>query len=301
MKDYRRFFAIAIILALVVFIGCLIVIPEFPTFSNIDFSKEVTGALTEGGTEENASSLEAGSKGDYNTLRSWGLVRGSSPGLLPRPNPGAAEMLAQYYGIYLGNTEEKIIYLTFDEGYENGYTSKILDVLFENKVNAIFFITGPYLEKEEALIQRMIDEGHAVGNHSINHKSLPMITDEEIDREITGLDRRFFERFGKNMVFLRPPKGEYSERSLKITSDLGYTNVFWSFAYDDWATNNQRGWEFAYDKVIRNLHNGAIILLHAVSSDNAEALDAIISEARNQGYEFGNVFDLQKIGQGGKP
>ena len=97
------------------------------------------------------------------------------------------------------------------------------------------------------------------------------------------------------MVFLRPPKCEYCERTLKVTSDLGYINVFWSFAYDDWNTSNQRGWEYAYNKVIKNLHNGAILLLHAVSSDNAEALDAIIKEARRQGYEFGNVYDLEDM------
>jgi len=147
----------------------------------------------------------------------------------------------------------------------------------------------------------MVEEGHAVGNHTISHKSLPTLSDEEIERETTGLDRRFYEKFGKNMVFLRPPKGEYSERTLQITSELGYVNVFWSFAYDDWNTKNQRGWEYAFKKVTGNLHNGAILLLHAVSSDNAEALDAIIKEARRQGYEFGDVFDLEDLARRGNP
>jgi peptidoglycan-N-acetylmuramic acid deacetylase len=229
-----------------------------------------------------------------NSLLQWGIVRGG-PGRQPRPDPGTPELLAKYNSLYIGDTGKGVIYLTFDEGYEKGYTSKILDVLYENEVNAIFFITGPYLEKEEALVRRMVEEGHAVGNHTVSHKSLPTLSDEEIEKETTGLDRKFYGKFGTNMVFLRPPKGEYSERTLKVTSDLGYINVFWSFAYDDWNTSNQRGWEYAYNKVIKNLHNGAILLLHAVSSDNAEALDAIIKEARRQGYEFGNVYDLEDM------
>jgi peptidoglycan-N-acetylmuramic acid deacetylase len=144
----------------------------------------------------------------------------------------------------------------------------------------------------------MLDEGHAVGNHSVNHKSLPMLDDAELEKEVTELERRFLEKFGGDMVFLRPPKGEYSERSLGLTSRLGYVNVFWSFAYDDWSVNNQRGWQYAYNKVINNLHNGAILLLHAVSSDNAEALDAIIKEAKNQGYVFGDVHELEKLARG---
>ena len=129
-----------------------------------------------------------------NSLLQWGIVRGG-PGRQPRPDPGTPELLAKYNSLYIGDTGKGVIYLTFDEGYEKGYTSKILDVLYENEVNAIFFITGPYLEKEEALVRRMVEEGHAVGNHTVSHKSLPTLSDEEIEKETSGLDRMFYGKF----------------------------------------------------------------------------------------------------------
>lgn len=290
MKNVTRIFAVVVIGVMLVLTLTRIIIAGTEEDA-IDFSMEITGLIPGDFTMLDMDVVKPEST-DFNKLRRWGLVLGDSPGKQPRPDPGTPELLARYNSLYVADTDQKVIYLTFDEGYENGYTSKILDVLYENDVNAVFFITGPYLEKEDALIRRMLDEGHAVGNHTINHKSLPGLSDEEIEKETTGLDRRFYEKYGENMIFLRPPKGEYSERTLKITSELGYINLFWSFAYNDWDTGRQRGWEYAYNKVINNLHNGAIILLHAVSSDNAQALDAIIREARRQGYEFGDVFDL---------
>jgi len=144
----------------------------------------------------------------------------------------------------------------------------------------------------------MVEEGHEVGNHTVGHFSLPTLSDEKMQKEVTDLDKLFFEKFKKHMVFLRPPKGEYSERSLEITSKLGYINVFWSFAYDDWHRDKQRGWDYAYNKVMANLHNGAILLLHAVSSDNAQALERIIVDTRKKGYEFGDITDLIEIARG---
>lgn len=296
MKDISRLFAIVVIVVMsVLTIRTMILAGR--TEDVISFEDEITGLLPEDNTEGGMDIAVHTEKG-YNSLRRWGIVLGG-PNRQPKPDPGTPELLSRYNSLYVGDTQEKIIYLTFDEGYEKGYTGKILDVLYENQVNAIFFITGPYLEKEEDLVRRMVEEGHAVGNHTINHKSLPTLSDEEIERETTGLDRRFYEKFGRNMVFLRPPKGEYSERTLQITSELGYINVFWSFAYADWDTSRQKGWEYAFRKVTGNLHNGAILLLHAVSSDNAEALDAIIKEARRQGYEFGDVFDLEDLARRG--
>ena len=195
----------------------------------------------------------------------------------------------KYGAIYLMPEEGNKIYLTFDEGYENGYTGKILDTLKEKNVKAIFFITGPYLEKEKDLIQRMIDEGHQVGNHTINHPSLPSLSDKKVEDEVLDLDRKFYEEFGKSMKYLRPPMGEFSERTLSITKSLGYTNVFWSFAYRDWETDNQKGKDHAYNTVINALHPGEVMLLHAVSKDNAEALGDIIDTAREMGYEFGEL------------
>lgn len=299
MEKIYKYFSFFIIIVLAAFTLFLLVAPELPGMAKYVFAEELTGALSEGeyiGMAEQKY-YASGINDSYSRLKSWGLKRGEK-GELPKADPGAPEILAKYNSLYLADTGKKTIYLTFDEGYENGYTSKILDVLYENKVNAIFFITGPYLDKEDALIQRMLDEGHAIGNHTINHKSLPLLGDKEIEEEVVGLDRNFHRKYGRNMVFLRPPKGEYSERSLNITSNLGYVNVFWSFAYDDWAIDRQRGWEYAFKKVTDNLHNGEIILLHAVSKDNAEALDAIIEYARASGYEFGNVFELEKYARG---
>lgn len=266
------------------------------SFQDMDFETEITGGYDEK-TYEAGLTFEAASGDGVHRIRSWGIAREKN-NKTPRADPGAPELLRKYQGIYLADVEKPIVYLTFDEGYENGYTEKILDVLLEKKVNAIFFITGPYLNQQEALVRRMVEEGHAVGNHTVGHFSLPTLNDEKLRREVTDLDSLFYEKFNKHMVFLRPPKGEYSEHSLAVTSELGYINVFWSFAYDDWNRNNQRGWEYAYNKVMPNLHNGAILLLHAVSSDNAQALERIIDDTRKKGYEFGDVFNLIPLARG---
>ena len=264
------------------------------SFNDLDFENEIS-ALSENGLP--ASNIYHAGTGDENRIRGWGIVR-AKDNKTPQADPGAPELLKKYNGIYIADTGKPVIYLTFDEGYEAGYTPGILDCLKKHNVNAIFFITGPYLNQHEELVRRMVEEGHAVGNHTVGHFSLPTLSDEKMRNEVSELDRVFYEKFKKHMVFLRPPKGEYSERSLKITSEMGYINVFWSFAYKDWDRNNQKGWEHAYNNVMPNLHNGAILLLHAVSSDNAQALDRIITDARKKGYEFGDVFDLIKIARG---
>jgi len=264
---------------------------------DLDFSVEVSGALSE---EDDGNILvskpltvQTASGGLHsNKILSWGIRR-KPDNQIPDADPGAPELIAKYGGIYIGDTSKKEIYLTFDEGYENGYTPKILDTLRDNNVKAVFFITGPYLKEHQDLVRRMVEEGHTVGNHTISHPSLPTLSDREIEEEVLGLDRAFNEKFGKNMKFLRPPKGEYNERSLAITQKLGYVNMFWSFAYDDWHRDKIRGADYAYNMVMRNLHNGAILLLHAVSKDNADALDRIIKGAREKGYTFGDVEDLK--------
>ena len=258
---------------------------------NVDFSEELTGEVID---EANSAWQKPSAQASVYTFvqkRCWGISRQPN-GQTPKADPGANELLQKYGGRYVGDVNKNIIYLTFDEGYENGYTSKILDALRDNNVKAAFFITGPYLNEHQDLVRRMVEEGHTVGNHTIHHPSLPEKEDSRIEEEVLGLERAFSEKFGLKMKFLRPPKGEYSERSLNITSKLGYCNLFWSFAYDDWHRDKIRGPEYAYKKVMTNLHNGAIILLHAVSKDNADALDMIIKGARANGYEFGNVEDL---------
>ncbi len=275
------------------------------TFEDMDLSIEISGKLSDGlqkgrklkfSTVSNNDDLHiqvSQSVGYSNKLLCWGISR-KPDNKIPDADPGAPELLAKYNGLYLGDTSKKEIYLTFDEGYENGYTPKILDVLKENKVKAVFFITGPYLSQHQDLVRRMIEEGHTVGNHTVHHPSLPSLSDEKVEEEVLGLERAFKEKFGKGMRFLRPPKGEYSERTLAITNKLGYENMFWSFAYDDWYRDKIRGADYAYKKVMDNLHNGAILLLHAVSKDNADALDMIIKGAINEGYSFGDIEAFRK-------
>lgn len=235
-------------------------------------------------------------QGDYSTypnvMYGWGLKKNvNAPPEIPE---NIKHLIKKYNGFYI-DTTPKTLYLTFDEGYENGYTGQILDILKKNNVPAAFFITGPYLEKETELVKRMVLEGHIVGNHSINHPSLPSVTDDEkLKKEITDLNDKFKEKFGKDMKYLRPPRGEYSERTLAITRDLGYTNVFWSFAYRDWETNNQKGTDYAYDEIMKGVHDGAVLLLHAVSKDNANVLDTVIKDLKKQGYIFRSLDEFGK-------
>ncbi len=225
-----------------------------------------------------------------NKKLSWGLKR--NKGAAPDINPGELEVLNAYNGVYLGDTKTKSLYLTFDEGYENGYTAKILDVLKKHSVPACFFVTGPYLEKETDLIIRMVDEGHDVGNHTVNHPSMPTLSEDEIEYELLELDRVFYETTGKSMKFMRPPMGEHSEKSMYLSNTLGYKTVFWSIAYEDWNVDKQPSLDFVFSSVINNLHSGAIILMHAVSSANADALESIIIEAKKQGYTFKSLTTL---------
>lgn len=266
------------------------------SFRDMNFETEITAGLDEG-AHEASFVLEAASGDSMDLIRRWGIAR-EKDHKTPRADPGAPELLRKYQALYVADTEKPVVYLTFDEGYENGYTQDILDILSEQGVNAIFFITGPYLNQQEALVRRMVEEGHAVGNHTVGHFSLPTLDDEKMRKEVADLDSLFYEKFNRHMIFLRPPKGEYSEHSLAVTSEMGYINVFWSFAYDDWNRNNQKGWENAYNKVMPNLHNGAILLLHAVSSDNAQALKRIIEDTRKKGFEFGKAADLIPLARG---
>ena len=189
-------------------------------------------------------------------------------------------------------SKEKVLYLTFDCGYENGYTEKILDVLKEKNVNAAFFCTLPQVKENPDLIKRMINEGHIVGNHSVNHPSFAEISTSQMVEEIKGMEDYLKENFNYTEPYFRFPKGEYTETALKTVASLGYTSVFWSLAYADWDLNNQKGEQYAFDKVVSRLHPGAVILLHSVSPDNANALASIIDEAQKQGYKFLSLRDF---------
>lgn len=216
----------------------------------------------------------------------WGFRR-MKDNVIPEFSTKYTKPLDDYEGIYVGDSSEKVIYLTFDEGYENGYTDDILDTLKEKEVTAVFFVTMPYVKQNPDLIRRMIDEGHIVGNHTVNHPSMPeVLDDEKLKKEIMDLHDYVKENFAYEMTFLRPPKGEYSERTVKIALDLGYRTVLWSSAYDDWDVNKQGRLDYARGMILNNLHNGCVMLLHAVSKDNTELLGEVIDEIRNRGYEF---------------
>ncbi|TSB45208.1 delta-lactam-biosynthetic de-N-acetylase [Alkalicoccobacillus porphyridii] len=207
--------------------------------------------------------------------------------------PEFLRLLQNAGGYFIGDTERKVLYLTFDNGYENGYTEKVLDVLKEKEVPAAFFVTGHYLDSAPELVKRMVAEGHIVGNHSWHHPSLPAIDDERLARELVKVKKRFTELTGVDyMSYLRPPRGEFSERSLELSEAEGYINVFWSLAYADWDVNKQKGADYAYEKIMSRIHPGAIMLLHSVSSDNAEALPRVIDEAKKQGYCFESLDEL---------
>ncbi|MCI3924665.1 delta-lactam-biosynthetic de-N-acetylase [Paenibacillus sp. TRM 82003] len=202
-------------------------------------------------------------------------------------------LVDKYDAIFIGDAEKKSLYLTFDNGYENGFTAQILDVLKAKKVPAIFFVTGQYLEEQPELLKRMAAEGHLIGNHSWSHPDMTAVSDERIKNELDRVKQGVAAVTGqKDMLFLRPPRGVFSERTLSVSQNMGYVNVFWSVAYVDWETKRQKGKAHAFEQVTKQLHPGAVILLHSVSKDNAEAMGDIIDYARKQGYEFRSLEEL---------
>ena len=185
-----------------------------------------------------------------------------------------------------GEQHKGKVYLTFDEGYENGYTSKILDVLKEKGVSAVFFVTLSYAKSEPELIRRMIDEGHVVGNHSARHPNMTKITMEEMYAEVADLHKYISENFGYDMYLFRPPEGAFSERSLALLQKMNYRTVCWSFAYADWDPENQPEQQKAFERVTRSIHDGEIFLLHAVSATNTAILGDVIDHVRSRGFTF---------------
>lgn len=210
------------------------------------------------------------------------------------PPKESESFLKENNAYYLGNTSEKVIYLTFDEGYENGNTGKILDILKKLNVPAAFFVVKPYIDKEPELVKRMVDEGHIVGNHSVHHPSMAQIHDsEKFKAELTGVEDAYKELTGQDMPkFFRPPMGKYSKESLALTKDLGYKTIFWSFAYKDWLVKDQPSEEKGINKITNGSHPGCIMLLHAVSDTNTKILEQVIKNIQNSGYEFKSLNDL---------
>ncbi|MRG87458.1 delta-lactam-biosynthetic de-N-acetylase [Salinibacillus xinjiangensis] len=195
------------------------------------------------------------------------------------------KMLDQYNSFYVDKSGEKVVYFTFDLGYEAGHTDEILDILKDKNVPAAFFLAGHYIKSATDLVKRMRDEGHIIGNHSYNHHEFTTISDEKIKEELDKINEELEKHVGiKSTQFVRPPRGDFSERTLAVTEKLGYTSVFWSTAFVDWG--EQKGWQSAYKNIIDHIHPGAIILLHATSKDNALALEHLIDELRKRGYKF---------------
>ena len=243
--------------------------------------------------KDNLEVIQTNSSQISNKKISWGIRRNNTH---DQPDVGSAnkKILEENNGICLGSKEEKTIYLTFDNGYEAGYTNKILDALKSNGVKATFFITAHYLNTAQELVERMINEGHIVGNHTVNHKSMPEITDEEIKEEVMKLHQAVFEKSGYEMKYIRPPKGEFSERTIIEANNLGYKHVMWSFAYVDWEEKNQPSEEKAKKTILDNLHNGEIMLLHGNSKTNADILDTIIKGIKEQGYQIKSLDEFEK-------
>lgn len=223
---------------------------------------------------------------------SWGLSF-RTEGQPPIGNATAAA-LRNYDAVYVGDPGEKVIYLTFDAGYENGCTAQILDVLKAREVPAAFFVVGNYLQTAPELVQRMADDGHLVGNHTEHHWDMSRIADRETFRkELETVEEQYRELTGQEMEkFYRPPQGVYSEENLRMAKELGYKTVFWSLAYVDWYQDDQPTAEQAFSKLIPRIHPGAVVLLHSTSQTNAAILDELIGKWEALGYRFGRLEEL---------
>jgi peptidoglycan-N-acetylmuramic acid deacetylase len=212
----------------------------------------------------------------------------------PPTGNATAEELKRYDAYYIGNTNEKVIYLTFDAGYENGYTPVILDALKKHSVHVTFFLVGNYINTSPDLVKRMIAEGHNVGNHTFSHPNMSGISSlDSFRKELEDLEAAFEEITGEKMVkYYRPPQGKYSEDNLKMAQGMGYKTFFWSLAYVDWYNDKQPTKEYAFKKLLGRIHPGAIVLLHATSKTNSEILDELLTRWEEMGYIFGSLDDI---------
>ena len=222
----------------------------------------------------------------------WGLsypAQGQPPS-----GPASGAALAKYDAVYLGDTSQPVLYLTFDAGYENGCTAQILDVLKKHQVPAAFFLVGNYIEKNADLVRRMAAEGHIVGNHTMHHPDMSKISDKTaFQKELAELEALYADTVGSEMPkFYRPPQGTYSESNLRMAKELGYKTVFWSLAYADWDNKAQPTKDQAFSKLIPRVHNGAVVLLHSTSRTNAAILDELLTRWKDMGYRFAPITDL---------
>ena len=253
---------------------CLIIVAA-AVISWIGFSNRDDGAVEAAASNDN-----------------WGLSF-QEEGKTPVGN-ATPEFLKQYNAYFCGNSEDKKIYLTFDCGYENGYTPAILDALEKHNVKAAFFVVGNYLETSPDLVKRMVEEGHIVGNHTYHHYDMSKISDPAVFRkEMDDVRTLFQETTGTEMaMYYRPPQGKYSETNLQMAKDLGYSTFFWSLAYVDWNVDAQPSHEEAFSKLTGRIHPGAVVLLHNTSKTNGEILDELLTKWEEMGYTFGKLEEL---------
>lgn len=224
----------------------------------------------------------------------WGLGFGAE-GEKPTGN-ASYEELAKYDAWYVGNTDEKVIYLTFDCGYENGNTPAILEALKRHGVHATFFVVGNFVRDNPELVRQILADGHTVGNHTQHHPDMSKIADlASFEKEIRDLEEAFREATGQELSrYYRPPQGKYSENNLKMAQQLGYQTFFWSLAYVDWNQEDQPTREEAFEKLLGRIHPGAIVLLHNTSSTNGTILDELLTRWEEMGYTFGRLGDLKR-------
>ncbi len=224
---------------------------------------------------------------------SYGVAKNGEPHEISKSAQKYFESTGYKVFCYDTKSTEKVLYLTFDCGWENGCTDKVLDILKEKKVPAAFFCTLDHIKSSPELVARMINEGHIVGNHSAKHPNFAEISRQRMADEILECDNYLRENYGYSTKFFRFPEGAYSENALELVNSMGYTTAFWSCAYADWDVNAAKGGEYAFEKVTSRLHPGAVVLLHSVSPDNAEALDDIIDWAKENGYTFKALSDYK--------
>lgn len=236
------------------------------------------------------SSNEAVETAAENT--NWGLGF-KEDGKPPTGNASIAD-LAKHNAYYIGDTSKNIIYLTFDAGFENGNTEKILDSLKKHNVKATFFLVGNYIETSPELVERMVEEGHTIGNHTYSHPDMSKISDEEsFKKELQSLESLYKETTGQELLKIyRPPQGKYCVSNLEMADKLGYKTIFWSLAYVDWYENKQPTKEEAFNKLLKRIHPGAIVLLHSTSKTNGDILDELLTKWEDMGYSFGEIKNL---------
>lgn len=222
----------------------------------------------------------------------WGLGFGKE-GQKPVGNATAAE-LKQYNAYFMAEGEEKVLYLTFDCGYENGNTEAILDALKAHSAPATFFVVGHFLESAPDIVKRMAEEGHTVGNHTYHHPDMSRISSrDDFQKEMDSVVEKYHEITGKDLaMYYRPPQGKYSKANLQMAKDMGYSTFFWSLAYVDWNQDDQPSHEEAIEKLTKRVHPGAIVLLHSTSKTNGEIMDELLTKWEEMGYTFRPLSDF---------